>query len=122
MTIGEAAKLAKKAICWAAYGASECGDYVSVYHVARYRWSKVISADNMIEWQKAHIRRDKDGRFPMVTISLSQKNSATNQYFVGELGKKIREEAIDEGRRKNPENRSQIRVQSSVFRVGRQLA
>ncbi|CAI9114053.1 OLC1v1014672C1 [Oldenlandia corymbosa var. corymbosa] len=68
MTIGEAAKSAKKAICWAAYGASECGDYVSVYHVARYRWSKVISGDNMIEWQKAHIRRDKDGEFPMVTM------------------------------------------------------
>ncbi|CAI9108041.1 OLC1v1007551C1 [Oldenlandia corymbosa var. corymbosa] len=52
MTLTEAAEIAKSAICSAASKAAEGGDLVSVYHVGRLGWRKLISDYQIGEWQK----------------------------------------------------------------------
>ncbi|CAI9117752.1 OLC1v1019231C1 [Oldenlandia corymbosa var. corymbosa] len=51
MLVIEATQLAKSAICYAAYGAFECGDFVSVYHINKTGLEELISSDNIEEWQ-----------------------------------------------------------------------
>ncbi|CAI9107244.1 OLC1v1006561C2 [Oldenlandia corymbosa var. corymbosa] len=51
----EAAKLAKSAICYAAFGAYECGDFVSVFLINEDGWKTLISGDDMEERQLENI-------------------------------------------------------------------
>ncbi|CAI9093579.1 OLC1v1029118C1 [Oldenlandia corymbosa var. corymbosa] len=52
----EAAKLAKSAICYAAYGAYECGNFVSVFLVNEDGWKTLIAGDVIEEWQEENIK------------------------------------------------------------------